>query len=64
LWRLVDRDGDSKTALQIIIEEAVAAGVDEIAPVICPGDRDTYTAAATARRTSTRSPSLRNCGAI
>jgi UTP--glucose-1-phosphate uridylyltransferase len=46
LQSLVDRDGVSKTALTIIIEEALAAGVEEIAVVICPGDAAAYRAAA------------------
>jgi UTP--glucose-1-phosphate uridylyltransferase len=46
LQSLVDRDGTSKTALAIIIEEALAAGVDEIALVLGPGDREAYRAAA------------------
>jgi UTP--glucose-1-phosphate uridylyltransferase len=46
LQSLVDRDGVTKTALGIIIEEALAAGVEEIAVVICPGDQAAYTAAA------------------
>lgn len=43
---LVDRDGAQKSALQIIIEETVSAGVDEIGLVICPGDQEIYAAAA------------------
>lgn len=43
---LVDRDSQQKSALQIIIEEAISTGVDEIGLVICPGDRDVYAAAA------------------
>lgn len=39
---LVDRDGQYKTALQIVIEEAVAAGIEEICVVICPGDQERY----------------------
>lgn len=46
LQSLVDRDGVTKTALAIIIEEALAAGVDEIALVIAPGDHDAFAAAA------------------
>jgi UTP--glucose-1-phosphate uridylyltransferase len=46
LQTLVDRDGIQKYALQIIIEEAVSSGVDEICLVICPGDREPYSAAA------------------
>lgn len=39
---LVDRDGQYKTVLQIVIEEAVSAGVEDICVVICPGDQDRY----------------------
>jgi UTP--glucose-1-phosphate uridylyltransferase len=43
---LVDRDGIQKFALQIIIEEAVSSGADDICVVICPGDREAYSSAA------------------
>jgi UTP--glucose-1-phosphate uridylyltransferase len=46
LQTLVDRDGIQKFALQIIVEEAVSSGVDEICVVICPGDREAYASAA------------------
>ncbi len=46
LQTLVDRDGSPKTALQIIIEEILQAGVDEIAVVISPGDQKAYALAA------------------
>jgi UTP--glucose-1-phosphate uridylyltransferase len=46
LQRLVDRDGEVKCALEIIIEEAVSAGTEEICAVICPGDADSFRAAA------------------
>ena len=46
LQQLVDRNGEDKTALQLIVEETVAAGVDEICVVIRPGDRDAYQSAA------------------
>jgi UTP--glucose-1-phosphate uridylyltransferase len=46
LQSLVDRDGVTKTALQIIIEEILQAGVEEIGIVICPGDQAAFTAAA------------------
>ncbi len=42
LQAFVDRDGIEKTALQIIIEETVHAGAEEICLVIAPGDRATY----------------------
>ncbi|MDB6029620.1 MAG: UTP--glucose-phosphate uridylyltransferase [Verrucomicrobiales bacterium] len=46
LQTLVDRDGATKTALTIIIEEILRAGVEEICVVICPGDADAYRTAA------------------
>jgi UTP--glucose-1-phosphate uridylyltransferase len=46
LQTLVDRDGVQKSALQIVVEEVVSAGVDEICVVVCPGDQPTYAAAA------------------
>jgi len=46
LQTLVDRDGVGKSALKIIIEEAVSTGVEEVCVVIAPGDREAYTRAA------------------
>jgi UTP--glucose-1-phosphate uridylyltransferase len=46
LQTLVDRDGVEKSALRIIIEEAVAAGAEEVGVVVAPGDRDVYLKAA------------------
>ncbi len=46
LQTFVDRDGVEKTALQIIAEEVLAAGVDEIGLIVAPGDRDAYRLAA------------------
>lgn len=46
LQRLVDRDGIEKSALQILIEESVSAGIEDIAVVICPGDEKPYRDAA------------------
>jgi len=46
LQQLVDRDGREKTALQLILEETIAAGIDEICVIIQPGDTDAYQAAA------------------
>lgn len=43
---LVDRDGAAKTALAIIIEEVLSAGIDEICVVVLPGDQAAYTTAA------------------
>ena len=46
LQRLVDRDGVEKTALEMIVEEIDSSGIDSVAIVIRPGDRDAYAAAA------------------
>lgn len=46
LQTLVDRDGVQKTALAIIIEEILQAGVEEICVVVYPGDAPAYAAAA------------------
>jgi len=42
LQTLVDRDGRTKSALQIIVEETLGAGVEEIAVVIHEGDGPAY----------------------
>jgi UTP--glucose-1-phosphate uridylyltransferase len=46
LQTFVDRDGVQKSALQILVEEAVSAAVEEVCVVIAPGDRAAYTEAA------------------
>jgi UTP--glucose-1-phosphate uridylyltransferase len=46
LQTLVDRDGVEKTALQIIIDEAISAGVEEICLIVVPGDSGAYRQAA------------------
>jgi UTP--glucose-1-phosphate uridylyltransferase len=46
LQRVVDRDGVAKTALQIIVEEAVAAGADEVGIIVRPGDETAFRQAA------------------
>lgn len=50
LQQLVDRDGQDKTALQLIVEETIAAGVEEICVVIKPGDQRAYEQAAGSHR--------------
>lgn len=42
LQTLIDRDGADKSVLCIIIEEALGAGIDEIAVVVAPGDDEPY----------------------
>jgi UTP--glucose-1-phosphate uridylyltransferase len=46
LQTLVDRDGQTKTALRIIIEEALAARIEEICVIVAPGDESAYALAA------------------
>ena len=46
LQHFVDTDGQEKTALQILIEEVVPAGVEKIAVVVQPGDQAAYAEAA------------------
>ncbi len=46
LQTLVDRDGQPKTVLAILLEELAAARIEEIGVVIRPGDEASYTAAA------------------
>jgi UTP--glucose-1-phosphate uridylyltransferase len=46
LQTLVDRDGVEKKALEILLEEAVAAGAEEVGLVVAPGDEAAYRAAA------------------
>ena len=46
LQTLVDRDGKTKTALEIIVGEALNSGAEEICVVIHPGDAEAYRAAA------------------
>jgi len=46
LQTLVDGNGQAKSALAIIVEESLQAGIEEICVVICPGDQEAYRAAA------------------
>lgn len=46
LQTVVDRDGKSKSALTILIEEVLQAGVEEIGLVVSPGDESAFRAAA------------------
>ena len=46
LQTLVDRDGKTKTALEIIVGEALNSGAEEICAVIHAGDAEAYRAAA------------------
>ncbi len=42
---LTDRDGAEKSVLTILVEEAISAGIDEIAIVVAPDDEGPYAAA-------------------
>jgi UTP--glucose-1-phosphate uridylyltransferase len=42
LQTLIDRDGNEKSLLRILIEQSLAAGVENIAIVVYPGDEHTY----------------------
>ena len=46
LQTVVDRDGITKSVLSILLEEALDAGIEEIAVVLCPGDEAVYREAA------------------
>jgi len=50
LQMLIDQQGQSKSALQIILEEAADAGVEEFGIVVCPGDETAYAGASGALR--------------
>ncbi len=42
LQTLIDRDGQEKSVLRILLEEVVAAGIDEVCVVVRPGDEPAY----------------------
>jgi len=42
LQTLIDRDGTEKSVLQIIVEETLRGGVEEICIVVQPGDKSSY----------------------
>ena len=46
LQTLVDQDGTPKTALQILIEEVLRAGIERIVVVVAPGDIPSFSQAA------------------
>lgn len=46
LQTLVDRDGQTKSALTIVIEEILSTGIESIGVVICPGDQKAFATAA------------------
>ncbi|MBL9209762.1 MAG: UTP--glucose-1-phosphate uridylyltransferase [Opitutaceae bacterium] len=42
LQTLIDPAGEPKSALQVVLEEAAGAGVEEFGVVVCPGDETAY----------------------
>jgi len=46
LQNLVNQQGNKKTALQLTLDEAVEAGIEEICLIICPGEQRNYEKAA------------------
>lgn len=54
LQTLVDPQGEAKTALQIILEEAAGAGIEEFCVIVCPGDETAYAEACGALRSRVR----------
>ena len=39
---LVDRDGEARAVLAILVGSALAAGIEDICVVVHPGDEDAY----------------------
>jgi UTP--glucose-1-phosphate uridylyltransferase len=54
LQTLIDGDGNEKSLLRILIEQSLAAGVEEIAVVVCPGDEVPYAQGAGPHASSVR----------
>ena len=54
LQTLIDRDGAEKSVLSILIEQSLAAGAEEIAVVVWPGDESRYAQAAGSHALSVR----------
>lgn len=54
LQLLVGPQGETKSALQLILEEAAGAGIEEFCVVICPGDEPAYAEASGPLRTQVR----------
>jgi UTP--glucose-1-phosphate uridylyltransferase len=46
LQTVVDRDGQEKTVLTVLVEEALSAGIEEVCIVVWPGDESRYQQAA------------------
>lgn len=54
LQTLIDPAGEAKSALQVILEEAAGAGIEEFGVVVCPGDEPAYAEACGALRSRVR----------
>jgi UTP--glucose-1-phosphate uridylyltransferase len=54
LQTLIDQTGESKSALQVVLEEAAGAGVEEFGVVVCPGDEQAYAGACGGLRSRVR----------
>ncbi|MEM8732645.1 MAG: sugar phosphate nucleotidyltransferase [Planctomycetota bacterium] len=46
LQTVVDRSGNSGTALSLLLDEITSAGIEEVAIVVCPGQAERYATAA------------------
>jgi UTP--glucose-1-phosphate uridylyltransferase len=46
LQTVVDRSGQVRSALELVLDEVLSAGIEDVAMVICPGDADRYRQAA------------------
>lgn len=54
LQTLIDAQGQTKTALQIVLEEAAGAGIEEFCVIVCPGDEAAYAEASGPLRSRVR----------
>jgi UTP--glucose-1-phosphate uridylyltransferase len=54
LQTLIDQSGEPKSALQVVLEEAAGAGIEEFGVVVCPGDEQAYADACGALRARVR----------
>lgn len=54
LQTLIDQAGEAKSALQVVLEEAAGAGVEEFGVIVCPGDEQAYADACGALRSRVR----------
>ena len=54
LQTLIDQRGETKSALEIVLEEAAGAGIEEFCVIVCPGDETAYAEACGALRSRVR----------